>query len=275
MPELPEVETIASQLAPVVAGGRVVKATVDDPRWCSPEDPVRFARRLEGLVIEGLERRGKYLIWRFAKGLALLQHLRMSGVILLDPRERPNHLRATLRLRKGGRELELAVCDLRRFGTATLFAEREALERYLAARLGPEPFDDAFNGAYLRDRLRGRAVAIKAALLDQRLVAGVGNIYADEALFRAGIDPCKEAGGLTAGECEALVEGLRAALRAGIGVRGTFQDRFLVHRREGQPCPRCSAPIERLRVGGRSTYRCPRCQRTVARRRQAARRARR
>jgi len=275
VPELPEVETIVGQLGPKLSGSEIVSVCVADPRWCNPTDPAAFARSLEGRRIAAIGRRGKYLLWRFADGSVLLQHLRMSGVILVDPPQQPPHLRAVLRLMKDGKTVEVAICDLRRFGTASLFPDEAAAASYLSKRLGPEPFDPALSPAYLRQQLRNRRVAIKVALLDQRVVAGVGNIYADEALFRAGIDPARPSASLTAQECAALLEGLRAALAAGIdargasienfrgidGVRGSFQNQFLVHRREGKPCPRCGSPIHRLRLGVRSTYLCPHCQR--------------
>jgi len=289
MPELPEVETVVCQLAPLVRGRVIEAVRVDDPRWCAPLAPARFEAALVGARIEALSRRGKYLIWEFADGSRMLQHLRMSGVILCDPLEEPRHRRATILFAATDRDkpLELAVCDARRFGTAQLFADQAAVARHLEGRLGLEPFDPGFTPDHLKAALKNRSQAIKAALLDQRLVAGVGNIYADEALFRAGIDPRRPAGRLSHAACERLCEGLREALSAGIvargasidsfrhvdGVRGAFQNRFLVHRRAGQPCPRCGAEIAKIRLGGRATYFCPRCQRGGVRRRSTAGRA--
>jgi formamidopyrimidine-DNA glycosylase len=169
----------------------------------------------------------------------------------------------------------IVISDTRRFGTGQLVIGKRSLQEFFATRLGLEPFDPRFTASYLRARLRGRSAPIKAALLDQRVLAGVGNIYADEALFRARIHPARPAGRLTLGQYESVRRGLIDALAAGIdargasiddfrdvdGVRGSFQDRFLVHRRAGQPCPRCGTPIVKLVVGGRGTYVCEHCQR--------------
>lgn len=281
MPELPEVETLVRQLRPLVRGRRIERVRISDPRWCSPQPPAALEAALAGLRIEELRRRGKYLVWQLEGGRYLLQHLRMTGVILKDPIALPAHLSALLELgaagaggaAAGGRLL-LAISDARRFGTAQLLADASALERHLAERLGPEPLEGSFSAQTLREALRGRTAPVKALLLDQRVVAGVGNIYADEALFRARIHPARPAGRLTPAQCATLRDALQAALRAGIsargasiddfrhidGVRGSFQDRFLVHRRAGQPCPVCGAAIRKLRVAGRGTYVCERCQ---------------
>jgi formamidopyrimidine-DNA glycosylase len=175
----------------------------------------------------------------------------------------------------GAARRRLVIVDPRRFGTGELLLGEEAMERFFATRLGLEPFDERFTAGHLRALARGRATPVKAFLLDQHRVAGVGNIYADEALFRAGIHPLRPAGRLSLGQCDRLREGVIEALREGIdargatiddfrhvdGVRGSFQDRFLVHRRAGLPCPRCGATIVKLVVAGRGTYVCERCQR--------------
>jgi formamidopyrimidine-DNA glycosylase len=168
----------------------------------------------------------------------------------------------------------LAFADPRRFGTGELALGPAALEAFFAARLGEEPLAGAFTGAHLHAQARASRAPIKAFLLDQRRVAGVGNIYADEALFRARIHPLRPANRLTAAQCEALREAVIASLEAGIaakgatiddfrdpdGARGAFQDQFLVHRREGEPCPSCGRPIRKLRAAGRGTYVCEGCQ---------------
>jgi formamidopyrimidine-DNA glycosylase len=279
MPELPEVETLVRQLRPLVRGARIERARIADPRWCAPAAPAALQEALAGDAIEELSRRGKYLLWRLASGRYLLQHLRMTGVILFDPPALPAHLAVALELslaRPRGRAKRalLAISDPRRFGTGQLFGEAAALERHLGARLGPEPLSDSFSASSLRAALRGRRAPVKALLLDQRVVAGVGNIYADEALFGARIHPARPARMLTGAQALALHAALREALLAGIsargatiddfrhidGVRGSFQDRFRVHRRAGQPCPVCGGPINKLRVAGRGTYVCERCQ---------------
>jgi formamidopyrimidine-DNA glycosylase len=277
MPELPEVETIVRQLRPLVEGRRIERIEIDDPRWPRPLSPAELEDALRGRRVEQLRRRGKYLVWDLDGDMHLAQHLRMTGAVLADPDPEPTHARVRIELgprRKGDQSLRLVIDDPRRFGTGELLLGSEALEGFFGARLGLDPFDVEFTGPHLREVLRGRRAPIKSTLLDQRRVAGVGNIYADEALFRAGIHPLRAAGSLTAEEAERLRDGIRAALEAGIdargasiddfrdieGVKGSFQDRFLVHRREGEPCPVCGGTIKRIVVGGRGTYFCERCQ---------------
>ena len=213
-------------------------------------------------------------------------HLRMTGALLYDPMEPPRYARVRFDL-EGGHAL--VFDDPRRFGTGDLLLGTAARDAYLDVRLGLEPLEPDFTQAHLRTIARGRRAPIKAFLLDQRRIAGVGNIYADEALFRARIHPLRPAGRLTGRQVDALHEGVREVLAAGIdargasiddfrdadGVSGAFQDRFLVHRREGEPCPRCGTTIRKLRAAGRGTYVCERCQpRPRARRRPAQRAAR-
>jgi formamidopyrimidine-DNA glycosylase len=295
MPELPEVETIRRQLAPLVEGRRLAQIEILDPRWSRPLAPEELAAALRGRRIERLGRRGKYLLWSFAGDVHLAQHLRMTGSVLSNPEPEPADTRVRLRLgplalgrgRSGSagatagragaparRGLRLAIVDPRRFGTGELLLGAEALEAFLAARLGLEPFDERFTATHMRTLTRGRTMPIKAFLLDQRRIAGVGNIYADEALFRAGIHPLRPAGGLSGAQLERLRESVIAALEAGIdargatiddfrhvdGVRGSFQDQFLVHRREGDACGVCETTIVKMRVAGRGTYVCERCQ---------------
>src|SRR3954454_23138967 len=280
MPELPEVETIVRQLAPVVEGRRIERVEIDDPRWSRPLAPAELQDALRGRRIERLDRRGKYLLWHLEGDIHLAQHLRMTGSVLADPEPEPAHARVRMELGprgKGGRGDEgvrLVICDPRRFGTGELLLGSEALESFLAARLGLEPFDEGFTTEHLRAALRGRRAPIKAMLLDQRRIAGVGNIYADEALFRARIHPLRPAGALTREQAERLREGIVSSLQAGIdargasiddfrhidGVRGSFQDRFLVHLRAGEPCPRCGTTIRKIVAAGRGTYVCESCQ---------------
>jgi formamidopyrimidine-DNA glycosylase len=286
MPELPEVETIRRQLAPLVQGRTLEQVQVLDARWSDPLTPQELVAALSGRRVERLERRGKYLVWVLDGDTFLVQHLRMSGVVLYEPGTDPPHTRVRMRLGGGVRGKRggglVVVSDPRRFGTAHLLGGTRALEEFFAKRLGVEPFDERFSAAYLRERVHGRSAPVKAVLLDQRVVAGVGNIYADEALFRARIHPERPARMLTRGQCEQLRAGVIEALQAGIdargasiddfrhvdGVRGAFQDRFLVHRRAGQPCPRCGTAIVKRVVGGRGTYVCEHCQpRPRARRR--------
>ena len=285
MPELPEVETIRRHLAPLVEGRRVAALEILDPRWSMPLAPAELAAAVEGRRIERLGRRGKYFEWRLSNEVFLLMHLRMTGTLLYGAPEPTPHTRVRVRLDDGG---HLLFVDPRRFGTGELALGGEALDAFYAARLGVEPLGDAFTAEHLFSLSRGRRAPIKAFLLDQRRVAGVGNIYADEALFAARIHPLRPAGRITRAQAAALRDAVVAALEAGIeakgatiddfrdpdGVSGSFQDAFRVHLRAGQPCPVCSTPVVKLRAAGRGTYVCPRCQpkprRAGTRRRQAA-----
>jgi formamidopyrimidine-DNA glycosylase len=226
---------------------------------------------LRGARVERLDRRGKYLVWALSEDRYLLMHLRMTGTLLLDPEVDPPHTRVRLELDDGHR---LVYVDPRRFGTGHLLHGAPARDGYLAERLGVEPLTPQFTPEHLRALARGRIAPVKAFVLDQRRIAGVGNIYADEALFRAGVHPLRPAGRLTARDWVRVHDGIEAALRAGIeakgasiddfrhvdGARGSFQDQFLVHLRAGEPCVRCGQPIRKIVVGGRGTYVCEHCQ---------------
>ncbi len=271
MPELPEVETIRRQLAPRLEGRRIELAEILDPRWTRPHPWQPVQEALRGAAVQRLARFGKYLAWELSGDRHLLLHLRMTGVLLLDPRSEPIHTRVRFELDDGGR---LVYVDPRRFGTGHLLGSRAERDAYLAERIAVEPFTPAFTGEYLRRSARGRMAPVKAWVLDQRRIAGVGNIYADEALFRARIHPLRPVGGLTGPQLERLRDAIEEALQAGIeakgasiddfrhldGARGSFQDRFLVHRRAGEPCPNCGRPIRKIVVGGRGTYVCEHCQ---------------
>jgi formamidopyrimidine-DNA glycosylase len=281
VPELPEVETIRRQLAPLVEGRTLERMEILDPRWSRPFAPAELEGALVGRRIESLGRRGKYLVWEFGEEVYLAQHLRMTGAVLCEPKPEPPYVRVRLQLRPKRR---LVIVDPRRFGTGELLLGAEALEAFFAARLGLEPFDARFTAEHLRRSARGRSVPIKGFLLDQRQIAGVGNIYADEALFRAGIHPRRAAGRLSGAQYARLRETVIEALQAGIdargatiddfrhvdGVRGAFQDQFLVHRREGEPCARCGTEILKMVVSGRGTYVCETCQPRPRQRRAAA-----
>jgi formamidopyrimidine-DNA glycosylase len=271
MPELPEVETVRRGLALALAGRTLEQVEIRDGRLTAPADPNAVAHALHGAGVTGVGRRGKYLVLGLDDGSQLVCHLRMTGWFhhVTEPAERP-HLRALFGLDDGS---WLLYSDQRRFGTMRLLAPGEQ-ESYWRGRLGPEPLAPEWTPADLRQALRGRRAPIKALLLDQRVVAGVGNIYADEALFRAGIHPLRPAGALTRPQLHALRDGIEQALSAGIeakgatiddfrhvdGARGSFQDRFLVHLREGEPCLTCGTTIRKLVVGGRGTYVCEHCQ---------------
>ena len=248
--------------------------SIADPRLTRPFDPREIAAELEGERVEALDRRGKYLIVRFESGRSLLIHLRMTGslrhgeagTLSDDP-----HRRAVVRLDDGS---DVAYRDVRRFGTWLLLEPGE-LDPYLDARVGEEPLLESYRARNLGARLAGRRAPIKAAILDQRTVAGVGNIYADEALWRARVHPLTPAAALTLDEVRALHRGIRRALQQGIarqgstlrdyalpdGESGTMQDEFKVYGRAGEPCERCGTPIDKTRAAGRGTWYCPGCQR--------------
>jgi formamidopyrimidine-DNA glycosylase len=274
MPELPEVETVRRRLEPVLVGRRFEGVEILDFRLTRPFDPVVTSAELEGERVEHVDRRGKYLIVRFESGRALLIHLRMTGSLLHVERgtapEADPHRRAVVRLDDGS---DVIYRDVRRFGT-WLLVEPDELEPYLRDRLGGEPLASTFTAKRLGEALARRRAPVKAAILDQRRLAGVGNIYADEALWRARIHPLRPAGELDADELQALHRGIRAALKAGIarqgatlrdyrtpdGDSGRMQHEFKVYGREGEPCERCGRPIEKIRAAGRGTWYCAGCQ---------------
>ncbi len=275
MPELPEVETIRARLAPDLVGRAIESAEILDTRLTRPHDPAAVAATLAGERVAALERRGKYLVLRFESGLVLLVHLRMTGSLRYEPAAaalaHDPHRRAILGLDDGS---GVVYRDVRRFGT-WLLVESHELAPYLASRIGAEPLGATFTARAMGARLAGRRAPIKAALLDQRTAAGIGNIYADEALWRARVHPLRPASELGLSELSAVHRSVRRALQAGIarqgatlrdyrtpdGSSGAMQHEFRVYGRAGEPCFRCGTPIEKTRVGGRGTWFCPTCQR--------------
>lgn len=303
MPELPEVETVARQLDPELTGRRIDSLEVLDERWSRPVPAAELGAAVSGSTIHGLGRRGKYLLLALDGERTLVMHLRMTGNLVLvegeeviDPSEgrrlyegerstSARHLRARFLLDDGR---EVWFTDPRRFGEAQLVADVDLDVRF--AKLGVEPLSPGFTPEALGVMAADRTVPLKSFLLDQSGVAGVGNIYADEALFRARLHPLSPAGSMKPEHHEALRDAVVVALEAGIdnggssiddyrdgrGEKGTMQNEFLVHTREGQPCPSCGTAIVRIVVGGRSTYYCPSCQvrlRKRPRRRRPARRS--
>lgn len=278
MPELPEVETTRRGVAPALTGRRVRGVHVYDRRLRWPV-PRGFESALAGRVVTAVDRRSKYLLFRMALPGAisttgtLLVHLGMTGSLRVHVRapERVAHDHVDVEF-DGGRTLRYH--DPRRFGTM-LWIPGDAALHPLIAKLGAEPFSADFNADMLYRGTRGRRAAIKLALMDNRLVVGVGNIYANEALFRAGIRPTQAAGRLTRPRLARLVDEVRATLAEAIelggstlrdyvdasGRPGAFQLAYAVYGREGRPCPRCGTPVRSVRQGQRATFYCPSCQR--------------
>jgi formamidopyrimidine-DNA glycosylase len=270
MPELPEVETIRRQLAPAVEGHRVAEMEVLDPRWCEPAPPWEIGNAVRGRRIERLDRRGKYLVWELSGDVHLVMHLRMTGNLLYTDDAR--FARARMRLDDGG---SVVFADQRRFGTGVVLLGSDARDEYFASRLGVEPLSADFTAEHIRELARGRRAPAKAFLLNQERIAGVGNIYADEALFISRIHPLRPIGTLRGKQFDELRAAVVEVLEAGIdargatiddfrhtdGASGAFQDRFLVHLRAGEPCVRCGTTVKKIRAAGRGTYFCPRCQR--------------
>lgn len=282
MPELPEVETVRRGLEPVMSGQRIDRADVNRPdlRWPFPEG---MAQRLTGARVETLRRRSKYILADLSTGETLLIHLGMSGRMLIsgqvlgdfhsDHRATEKHDHVVLHMGNGAR---ITFNDARRFGCMDLFPTGQDRDHPLLAGLGPEPLGNEFDETYLGDRLRGKTAPIKSALLDQRLVAGLGNIYVCEALFRAGISPKRQSGRISTKRVEGLFrviqEVLREAIEAGgsslrdyrqaDGELGYFQHSFKVYDREGCLCVNadCGSTIQRVVQSGRSSFYCPKCQ---------------
>jgi formamidopyrimidine-DNA glycosylase len=267
MPELPEVETIKNELAPWIVGQSFTKVTISDTSLLSDCSAREVCRGLVGQKVESLERRGKYLIFRLSNGRSLIVHLRMTGSLLVNPRGVDRYGRAIFHLSNGHR---FAFTDRRRLGKMWLVEDADSV----VSKLGPEPLDKRFTPNVLRQRLSLHHIPIKAALLDQHVVAGIGNMYADEALFAARIHPLRKADELSAREVRTLHNNIRRILQAAIGSKGASVDSYVrpegelgtahfdfkVAHRGGEPCPVCGGTVERLVVQNRGTYFCPTCQ---------------
>src|SRR5215475_3853257 len=288
MPELPEVETVRRGLAPVMEGQRFAKVEVrrSDLRWPLPKD---FAQRLHGKTVEGLGRRAKYLLADLSSGDVLLMHLGMSGSFRVGKDSAPgnyHHQRSNSRAHDHvvfhmSNGATVTFNDPRRFGSMKLVPRAKLAHEPLLRALGPEPLGNEFDAAMLASACAGRKTSLKAALSDQRVVAGLGNIYVCEALFRARLSPMRRAStiadrqGKPNQRAEKLVEAIKAVLSDAIeaggsslrdhrradGSLGDFQHNFQVYDREGQPCPSCHGKIKRVVQGGRSTFYCSSCQR--------------
>jgi formamidopyrimidine-DNA glycosylase len=274
LPELPEVETVAAGLRPALVGRTIRGCDVRFPGMVRHPTPEHFAARATGRRILAVDRRGKYILLRLDDAQVLVVHLGMTGQLrCVDPATpAPAHLHVVFALDDG---CELRYRDPRRFGRLLLGTEEELLAERKLPHLGPEPLDDHFSAGDLYRRLRARTAPIKALLLDQRIVAGVGNIYADESCFRSRIRPDRPAGTLSRRSVGRLRDALHDVIGEAIANRGStvidyrdawgeiggHQDRLLVYGRGGEPCARCGRPLRLTRIGGRSTVYCGRCQR--------------
>ena len=270
MPELPEVETIARHLreghdgAPSLAGKQITSVTIRWPRHIARPSTRSFRRRMRSRTIREVGRRGKYLVFGMDQG-SLLVHLKMSGELYLAPAGHPRQRfdRTVFHLRDGW---ELRFSDSRKFGRVFWVEDPKSV----LEPLGPEPFSGEFTSALLGERLRSRRRSLKPLLLDQTFVAGLGNIYADEALHRARLHPLRRSDRLSDEEVERLWRGIQAALSEGLDHNGAsidwvyrggdFQNHFRVYQRTGEPCPVCGTPIRRRVIGQRSSHFCPSCQ---------------
>lgn len=270
MPELPEVETTLRGISPHIVGRKVSAIDIRQPRlrWPVPAD---LSEQLPGQRLQQASRRGKYLLLQFDTGAALI-HLGMSGSLrIVEPNEPPlfhDHFDISF-----GKQV-LRYCDPRRFG-CLLWAEGDIHQHPLLRDLGPEPLAEAFTADYLYERSRKRTQAVKQFIMDSKIVVGVGNIYANESLFMAGIKPLRKAGALTRPMCEQLVQDIRFVLQRSItqggttlrdfvggdGKPGYFQQQLLVYGRGGQPCKNCQKPLKEIRMGERTTVYCVACQR--------------
>ncbi len=269
MPELPEVETHVLELQPLLQDRTLEGVEVSWPKAVVTPGLDSFCDLLTGQTFRSLSRRAKYMLLHLDASWCLVVHLRMTGTFRLVPQSaKPHpHVRVNMRL-QGGEALHFL--DQRKFGRMWLVQDPQPI----LAGLGPEPFSRQFTGKYLQRQLRRRSAALKAVLLDQKVAAGVGNIYADEALFHARLHPQKTAHSATAQECHRLCRAVRKVLRTGIALRGSFigtyrppsgvpgrfQLQHRVFRRTGEPCTRCGTPIEKVIVAQRSTHFCPGCQ---------------
>ncbi len=270
MPELPEVETYARDLSGRLTGRRFTGARVDWPRQLPRNTPEELDRRIRGQRVEAVGRRGKYIVMDLSED-RLLVHLKMSGRLQIAPASAPDnpHAHVVLGMDEGE---ELRFHDPRKFGRVYLLADASPL----LGDLGPEPLDPGFDVELFRERLAGRRGRLKPLLLDQRFLAGLGNIYVDESLWQARLHPLRSADSLSAAEQAALHAAIVDVLGRAVEARGTsfseagyrdltgnmgeMQGSLQVFRRQGEPCPACGTPIERMTVGQRGTHICPHCQ---------------
>lgn len=281
MPELPEVETVVRDLRPLVTG-LTIRSVRHGPKPLRKQWDAEWDRLVVGQCVTGIRRRGKWIVVELGGGQRLVVHLGMTGQFTAVPADEParDHLHAVFSLDDGS---ELRFRDPRRFGSVTLQEDEQAIEGFFERiGLGPEPF--GLDREYFREKIRGTTRTLKAILLDQRVVAGVGNIYADESCFRSGLHPRRRGCTLTRAEADRLREAIELVLTSAIerrgstirdyiggsGLRGGFQDEFRVYGRATEPCHVCRAAISCIRLAGRSTHFCPNCQATRRRSREVS-----
>jgi formamidopyrimidine-DNA glycosylase len=266
MPELPEVQTILDALTPLILHQKIEKVSVLWPPVIHQPERIHFQQWLQGRSIEAVQRRGKYMLFHLDDARWLLMHLRMTGSVRVDDARAPlrPHDRLIFHLHNGQ---EWRFEDQRKFGRVYLVEDPAEI----IAKLGPEPLGPDFNASYLRQSLSRRTAAIKTLLLNQHIVAGIGNIYADEALFRARLHPLRPGNSLSPDDINTLISAIQTVLRQALAEMGTtlqdyrrpdgsvgdFQNSLQVFRRTGEPCPSCGTPIRRIVIGGRSTHFCP------------------
>jgi len=269
MPELPEVETVKNQLAPHIIGRTITKVTLHWERMVKGQDAAEFLRLVTGQKIMDMTRQGKYLIVHLSNGSKLIIHLKMTGSLLLgkNDAEPPQYTRAIIHLDDGQ---NVFFRDPRKFGVLKLLKDTKEID----AKLGPEPLGEEFTLKYFTEGLAKRTAPIKAFILEQKFIAGVGNMYADEALFLARIDPRRPANTLKKTEIRRLFDAIHEVLLAGLkyggasvvtyyhpdGTVGTAHQHFNVAHNQKKECPVCGGPIERVVVRGRGSYYCPKCQ---------------
>ncbi len=267
MPELPEVETIKNDLEPKVVGRTIKRVTLNWERTLQQSSKEEFERIIKNQKISGMDRRGKYLIFELESGYKLIMHMRMSGSLMLGKNNPPPHTRAVIHL---DNDSKIYFNDPRKFGKMQLVKDCACV----LGKLGIEPLSDGFTPQTLTRLLSVRKSPIKSVLLDQCLIAGIGNMYADEALFASKIHPTRPADSLTKEEIKALHQAIQDVLKLGIknkgasvtnyfrpdGETGTAHKQFKVAHCKDKPCPVCNTPLERIRVHQRGTYFCPHCQ---------------
>ncbi|HEX3131442.1 MAG TPA: bifunctional DNA-formamidopyrimidine glycosylase/DNA-(apurinic or apyrimidinic site) lyase [Thermoanaerobaculia bacterium] len=274
MPELPEVETLRRSLEPHLLGDRIERVDVRNPAMREAIRPAELARRTSGREVSALRRRAKYLLIDLERDQTLVVHLGMSGRLTLVPAEEPlePHEHVAFFLRSGRR---LRLRDPRRFGLVFAVPTKEIPRDPHFAHLGIEPLEPGFDGMFLMEAADGRRGPVKNFLMDARIVVGLGNIYATEALFRSGVHPNRSVGRISPGSWERIAESSVAVLRQAIvqggttlndfadgeGRSGYFQVSLGVYGREGEPCPACGTPVRRIVQAGRSSFYCHRCQR--------------